>query len=272
MSIRSGERSRRSGRCGPEDRCRGRCRPCREIPDRQGGAHREAGALRAGRVPASATLRMAASRIVWRGRIIGSPGARAQLAGVSVVLHFGCDLNHGSTMRHNIHLPSATFLAGAFSRRPPPAATRGSQQPNGAPAREIQLAPVAPAQPQLNDAPAPAAAAARGRSRPAPRSGRCRRPERHGRRPAAAAGHRPPAECAGQRRLLRRRLPRPPPARRLRRSRLAARRPAPATGVVSAGTAFAVHPVARVCTNTFKPGDRFTATLDEVRGGIRRRR
>jgi hypothetical protein len=38
-------------------------------------------------------------------------------------------------------------------------------------------------------------------------------------------------------------------------------------GTVSAGTSFPVHPVARVCTNTFKAGDRFTATLSEsVRG------
>ena len=38
----------------------------------------------------------------------------------------------------------------------------------------------------------------------------------------------------------------------------------PAMGTVSAGVAFAVHPVARVCTNTFKAGDRFTATTVET--------
>ncbi|HEY2849444.1 MAG TPA: hypothetical protein VGI97_06175 [Gemmatimonadaceae bacterium] len=37
--------------------------------------------------------------------------------------------------------------------------------------------------------------------------------------------------------------------------------------MVSAGTSFTVHPVARVCTNTFKPGDRFTAILAESVSG-----
>jgi hypothetical protein len=43
--------------------------------------------------------------------------------------------------------------------------------------------------------------------------------------------------------------------------------PAPTVGTVSAGTVLAVHPVARVCTNTFKAGDRFTATLAESVAG-----
>lgn len=38
-------------------------------------------------------------------------------------------------------------------------------------------------------------------------------------------------------------------------------------GTVSAGTSFGVRPVARVCTNTFKPGERFTAILDSSVAG-----
>jgi hypothetical protein len=144
---------------------------------------------------------------------------------------------------------------------------KGSQQANGAPAREIQLAPSAPAQPQLNDAPAPAAADAPANAkRPAPK-------------PAPAAKPEPPKPSEpAQPQVVVRSLTvqdnpsavanAPSPAAASGAGATAPNAPAaPAMGTVSAGTSFDVRPVARVCTNTFKPGDRFTAVLNESVAG-----
>lgn len=124
----------------------------------------------------------------------------------------------------------------------------------GAPAREIQLAPSAPAQPQLNDAPAAKAAAPEKTPReshiakaPPPEPKVIVRPLSAEDKPSPAAS----APAAA---------PAPAPV-------APAPAPAPTVGTVSAGTSFAVHPVAHVCTNTFKPGDRFTATLAESVSG-----
>lgn len=132
---------------------------------------------------------------------------------------------------------------------------KASKDAAGAPAREIQLPPSAPAQPQLNDAPPAKAAApekapreARVAKTPPPEPKVIVRPLTAQDKPAAAstpAAAPTPAPVAAA----------PAPA------------PAPTVGTVSAGTSFAVHPVARVCTNTFKPGDRFTATLAESVSG-----
>jgi hypothetical protein len=152
---------------------------------------------------------------------------------------------------------AATLLAMVLLATVSACGDSNSQKPAAAPAREIQLAPAPPAQPQLNDSPATATAA------PAPKPverrpvhvakapPRVREPEVIVRRldaqdtPAVSA----PVPV----------VPAPVAA--------APMSVAPTVGTVSAGTSFEVHPVGRVCTNTFKPGDRFTATLPESIAG-----
>ena len=152
---------------------------------------------------------------------------------------------------------AATLLAIVLAAAVSACGDKNSQQASAAPAREIQLAPNAPAQPQLNDSAVGANAAAVSKP-PAPKPVRVAkstapratdpqvtvRPLSPADNPVASA----PAPVAA--------APAPVPAP-----------PAPTVGTVSAGTSFAVHPVARVCTNTFKAGDRFTATLSESVAG-----
>jgi hypothetical protein len=149
---------------------------------------------------------------------------------------------------------SATLLA--IASLAVGAACRGkdAQPAGGTPGREIQLAPSSTAQPQLNDAPAPAAATAPPVTKPAPKPAKAppqqevvvRRLEPQD-NPAAAAPAPAPVASAPA-------VAAPAPAAA----------PAPSIGTINAGTAFAVRPVARVCTNTFKAGDRFTATTNET--------
>jgi hypothetical protein len=134
---------------------------------------------------------------------------------------------------------------------------RNSRQGNGEPAREIQLAPSPPVQPQLNDAPAPTAAAA-----PAPAT------KKASARVAKASRPTPPVEPEVVVRPLDSQdnvsvASAPPPVAPAPAPSAPAPPPAPTVGTVSAGSSFAVRPVARVCTNTFKAGDRFTATLSQ---------
>ncbi len=155
---------------------------------------------------------------------------------------------------------AATLLAIVLVAAVSACGDKNSQQAGAAPAREIQLAPNAPAQPQLNDTAVGANAAAvskqsppkpvRVAKAPAPRSADPQvtvRPLNPADNPVASAPAPAPAAAAA--------APAPVAA------------PAPTVGTVSAGTSFAVHPVARVCTNTFKAGDRFTATLSESISG-----
>ena len=137
---------------------------------------------------------------------------------------------------------------------------KGSQQAGGTPAREIQLAPSAPAQPQLNDAPVPAAAATPSATKAlVPKPAPSARAETG--RPSEPA---PPQvvvrELNTQDNAISATSPAPAGAGIAATSTPSAP-PAPAMGTVSAGTVLGVRPVARVCTNTFKPGDRFTAVL-----------
>ncbi len=133
---------------------------------------------------------------------------------------------------------------------------KDSQPAGGTPGREIQLAPSSTAQPQLNDAPVPPAATAPPVTKPAPKpKARSQevvvRPLNAQDNVAASAPVPEPVAPA----------PAPAPAA----VTPAPSAPAgPAMGTVSVGVAFAVHPVARVCTNTFKAGDRFTATTVET--------
>jgi hypothetical protein len=167
-------------------------------------------------------------------------------------------------MRSKYTSRSATLLAIVSLAAVTACGDKGSQQASGTPAREIQLAPSAPAQPQLNDVPAPASAAAPAvTKKPAPKPERVVKAPRPSEptqpqvvvRPlnaqdnaGAAASAVPAAASAGTS---------PSPSAP----------PSPATGTLNAGTSFAVRPLARVCTNTFKPGDRFTATLSEPVAG-----
>jgi hypothetical protein len=160
-------------------------------------------------------------------------------------------------MRPTYTSRSSTILLLAFAAGVTACGDTGAKQAGSTPAREIQLAPSAPAQPQLNDtavgkAPAPAKKA----PPKAPQTSTAQRPNEAPPpqvvvRPLNAQDN---TSAAG--------APAPAPAVSAPAAAPAAP-PAPAMGVVSAGTAFTVQPVARVCTNTFKPGDRFTATLAE---------
>jgi hypothetical protein len=132
---------------------------------------------------------------------------------------------------------------------------KSSKQAGGAPGREIQLAPSPPVQPQLTDTAVTAAAAAPKQSAPKPAQVTKARPKAP-----------PPAD---EPQVIVRRLDTPdnPPAEAAPATAMPVAPPAPAVGTIEAGTSFLVKPLARVCTNTFKPGDRFTATLNEsVRG------
>jgi len=136
-----------------------------------------------------------------------------------------------------------------------------SQSAGGTPAREIQLAPAAPAQPQLKDTPEPAAMPTKPAAKPA--------------RTATAVAPRPNEQPEpqvivrplGAQDLATPAAPAPVPAPARGGASAPGAAPAPAMGTVSAGTSFSVRPVARVCTNTFKPGERFTATLSQSVAG-----
>jgi hypothetical protein len=131
---------------------------------------------------------------------------------------------------------------------------KSSRQSNGEPAREIQLAPSSSAQPQLNDAPPPAPAPA-----PVP-------PPRH-----VARAPVPPPE------VIVHKLPPPVPDTVVETPMPApaaaapvaapAAPPAPTVGTVETGALIVVHPIARVCTNSFKAGDRFTALVSSQVNG-----
>ena len=163
-------------------------------------------------------------------------------------------------MRPQYTSHAATFLAIVIVATLSACGDKGSKQAAGAPAREIQLAPSAPAQPQLNDAP-PASAARGTAAAQADAKGTrvAKAPARHAPEPKVVvrpltADDNPPSATAAP-------VPAPAP---LPAPAAPAPPPAPTVGTVSAGTAFAVHPVAKVCTNTFKAGDRFTATLAQT--------
>jgi hypothetical protein len=165
-------------------------------------------------------------------------------------------------MRSKYTSRSATLLAIVSLAAVTACGDKGSQQTSGTPAREIQLAPSAPAQPQLNDAPIPAAAAPTSK-KPAPKPVQM----------AKAPQTREPAQPNVVVRPLNAQdnaaaASAPAPEATPGAAAPAPSTPAyPAMGTLNAGTSFAVRPLARVCTNTFKPGDRFTATLSESVAG-----
>ena len=110
------------------------------------------------------------------------------------------------------------------------------------PAREIQLAPTPVAQPQLNDAPEKTAAPKKTAAAPKPA-------------PAPAPLHVQVSPVTPQ--------PAAAPA-----AAPAPAGPAPVLyGIVNSGTAFAVSPFVKICTNTHRVGDRFTATLSQPVNG-----
>jgi hypothetical protein len=169
-------------------------------------------------------------------------------------------------MRSKYTSRSATLLAIVSLAAVTACGDKGSQQTSGTPAREIQLAPSAPAQPQLNDTPAPASAAAPAvTKKPAPK------PERVAKAPQPSEPAQPQVlvrPLNAQDNATAATSAAPAPAAALGGMAPAPSAPPyPAMGTLNAGTSFAVRPLARVCTNTFKPGDRFTATLSESVAG-----
>lgn len=105
--------------------------------------------------------------------------------------------------------------------------------------RQIDLAPQKAAEPQLADRPLPKAEPAR-----APESKRPRQVPRKLEPEVQTKVEEPPPSA-----------PAPIPVA------TPAPTPVPATGVVETGTTFTVRPAVKICTNTHKVGDRFTATL-----------
>lgn len=130
----------------------------------------------------------------------------------------------------------------------------GAADADSAKPRDIELAPVTQGQPQLNDAaPTPVAAPTPAPKTPARSAERAQAPRAPSPAPQGTAPVSAPApalQSAAQ-----------PAAQPALQPIVAA--PAP-TGTVEAGVRFAVKPAARICTNTHKAGDRFTAALGEA--------
>lgn len=117
--------------------------------------------------------------------------------------------------------------------------------------RDIELAPVTQAQPQLNDAaPTPAAAPTPVSKAPAkaPEQAPIKAPVATNPAPQGTAPVVAPVVAS----------PAPQPA-----AVVAASAPIP-MGTIDAGASLVVKPAARVCTSTHKAGDRFTATLGDA--------
>lgn len=121
----------------------------------------------------------------------------------------------------------------------------GSKDSPPADARQITLAPQAAAEPQLADRPLPAP---KPEGRPEARDRQRREPTATKLEPVVEPTVSAPAPAAAPAPLP---VPKETPA------------PEPAMGMVESGTSFTVRPETRICTNTHKPGDRFTATLAE---------
>ncbi len=135
-------------------------------------------------------------------------------------------------MRFRTHFRAAAIACAAF--------TIGCGKEEAAPARQIDLAPTAAAQPQLADVPAPVATPASVPTKAPPRAPQPRRDE-----PAPA----PPTQATAP--VTAAQTPAAAPATPA----------APTTGTIAAGVGFVVKPSAKICTSTHKPGDRFTAAL-----------
>lgn len=130
----------------------------------------------------------------------------------------------------------------------------GAADADSAKPRDIELAPVTQGQPQLNDAAPTPVAAPTPAPTPAPKT-----PARSAERAQAPRATSPAPQGTA---------PVSAPAPALQSAPQPALQPivaAPApTGTVEAGVRFAVKPAARICTNTHKAGDRFTAALGEA--------
>jgi hypothetical protein len=170
-------------------------------------------------------------------------------------------LNHGQSMPSKYPSAAATFLAIAILTVGAACGDKKASEAGAAPAREIQLAPSAPVQPQLNDAPAAAAPVPQ---KTAPKPVQLARAPKPAQEqvvvrpltpqdvPAASAPAPAPVQVATA------------PAE----TPMPSAPPTPKVGTISAGRTLSVRPVARVCTNTFKAGDRFTTILNESVSGL----
>jgi len=176
------------------------------------------------------------------------------------------DFNREKSMRSTYTTRSATLPVLLVLAAVTACGDKGSQQANGAPAREIQLAPSAAAQPQLNDAPV---AKAPEPKKPAPR------PVQVAKAPEPQPAPPPPQQQVVVRPLTATDnapvVNSPVPVSSgapLVPGAAPGGAPAPAMGTIIVGTTLTVRPIARVCTNTFKAGDRFTAILSESVTGL----
>lgn len=115
------------------------------------------------------------------------------------------------------------------------------------PPRQIDLAPASDAEPQLTDEPLPEAAPAKAPTNTPTKAPVTRQPV-----PTAPVVEQRPIETP---------VPAPVVAVPVPEPSLP---PAPTTGEVAVGTSFTVKPATKICTNTHKVGDRFTATLSSA--------
>ena len=119
----------------------------------------------------------------------------------------------------------------------------GSKDGSAAQPRQLDLAPAKQAEPQLADVPAPAPKAEPAKA-PPKAAAKAEQPKP---KPEPAKAEAPATQPVA---------PAPAPA-----AMAPAGPPAPVTGAVAAGSKVTLKPSARICTNTHRPGDRFTATL-----------
>jgi hypothetical protein len=162
-------------------------------------------------------------------------------------------------MRSKYPSGAATLLAIVILTAGTACGDKKSSQSGAAPAREIQLAPSAPANPQLNDAPAAAAP-----EKTPPKSVQMARAPKQTQQQVVVRPLDPTDVPATS-------TPAPAPvpvASAPAEVPIVSAPAAPKVGTISAGRSFAVHPIARVCTNTFKAGDRFTTILNESVSGL----
>jgi hypothetical protein len=120
--------------------------------------------------------------------------------------------------------------------------------------RDIQLAPAPAAQPALNDAPSATAPAPATVPAPAPTTARAPVPRREPRRVLVAIPHAP------EQRPDYPPYPSPDP---VVPAPTPIPTPVPTSGIVAVGALLSVAPSTRICTNTHKVGDRFTATIQQ---------
>jgi len=132
---------------------------------------------------------------------------------------------------------------------------KDSQTASNQSARQIELPPAPAAQPQLNDVAKPEPPAAK--------------PEPEKKKPVEKKA--PAPQPAEPRTVTVLQVPQPAPANAPANAPAAmapAEKPAQVFGVITTGSTLSVSPVARLCTDLYREGDRVTATLDASVQGV----